>query len=121
MVVSAADSKSEDIASQLENKNFRILSADGEKLAADALVGTGCRIQLLDANGCEVSEYSIIVKADTDGNGKITAADARHALRTAAQLETLEGAYSYAGDMTGDGKITASDARKIIRISAGLE
>ena len=121
MVVSAADSGCEDISAQLENKNFVILSADGEKLAADALVGTGCRIQLLDANGCEVSEYSIIVKADTDGNGKITAADARHALRTAAQLETLEGAYSYAGDMTGDGKITASDARKIIRISAGLE
>ena len=58
---------------------------------------------------------------DVNGDGKITAADARLALRIAAQLENPTPEQFYAADLTGDGKITASDARKILRISAGLD
>lgn len=61
------------------------------------------------------------VQFDTDGNGKITAADARLALRASASLETLSFFAKSAADIDVNGKITAADARQILRKAAGLE
>ncbi|MDR1629591.1 MAG: N-acetylmuramoyl-L-alanine amidase [Oscillospiraceae bacterium] len=58
---------------------------------------------------------------DVDGDGKITAADARTALRASAGLEALSEEQKKAADMNGDNVITAADARDILRKSAGLE
>ena len=59
---------------------------------------------------------------DVDLNGKITAADARLALRIAAKLEpTATAEMLYAAEVTGDGKIEAKDARRILRVSAKLD
>ncbi len=58
---------------------------------------------------------------DVNGDGKVTAADARMALRGAAQLSGLTGRYFFAADVNKDGRITASDARKILRRAAKLE
>ena len=58
---------------------------------------------------------------DVDGNGKITAADARLALRISAKLEKATELQTTVADMDKNGKITAADARKILRISAKLE
>lgn len=58
---------------------------------------------------------------DVNGDGKITASDARAALRISASLMTPDESERLAADVTGDGKITASDARKILRVSAGLD
>ncbi|MCD7827621.1 MAG: dockerin type I domain-containing protein [Clostridiales bacterium] len=59
--------------------------------------------------------------SDVDGNGKITAADARLTLRAAAQLDTLEGVYAIAADFDADSTIKPSDARMILRVAAKLE
>lgn len=58
---------------------------------------------------------------DLDGNGKITAADARVALRISAKLEKTTEAQKLIADVNNDGKITAADARKILRVAAKLE
>ena len=60
---------------------------------------------------------------DVNGDGEITASDARIALRISAGLETLESANAVLDviDINKDGEITASDARTILRKSAGLE
>ena len=58
---------------------------------------------------------------DIDGNGKITAADARLALRISAKLETGTETQLLAADTDKNGRITASDARKILRVAANLE
>ena len=62
-------------------------------------------------------------KGDTDGDGKITSADARLALRASVSLEQYEqGSAQYlAADADSDGKITSADARLILRASVGLE
>ena len=60
-------------------------------------------------------------KGDVDGNGTITAADARKALRCSAGLEKLTEKQTQAADMNGDEKITASDARTILRKASKLE
>ena len=60
-------------------------------------------------------------KGDVDGDGKVTASDARTALRAAAGLEKLNSEEAAAADMNSDGKVTASDARAILRKSARLD
>ena len=60
-------------------------------------------------------------RGDADGDGRVTARDARLALRASARLETLEPAAFACVDLNGDGKITAAEARKILRYSAKLE
>jgi len=56
---------------------------------------------------------------DVNSDGKITAVDARIALRISAKLE--RSLNSSAADADGNGYITASDARTILRASAKLE
>ena len=60
---------------------------------------------------------------DVDGDGKISSADARLALRRSVKLEDYpEGSAQYlACDADGDGKVTSADARLILRASVGLE
>ena len=58
---------------------------------------------------------------DINFDGRVTASDARLALRAAAKLDTLQGNALLAADVDFDGKTSASDARKILRVAAGLE
>jgi len=62
-----------------------------------------------------------ILKGDVNGDGKVTASDARLALRISARLESADSRMISAGDINGDGKITAAEARRILRFSAKLE
>ena len=69
------------------------------------------------------SEYKELErkKGDVNGDGKITAEDAREALRGAAKIENLNEAEKRAADMNSDGNVTAQDAREILRKAAKLE
>lgn len=58
---------------------------------------------------------------DLDGNGKVSADDARLALRFSAKLETPTALQENLADTDGNGKVTADDARKILRVCAKLE
>lgn len=58
---------------------------------------------------------------DVNGDGKITAADARLALRASVGLEDLDTVQINSSDIDGNGTITAADARLILRASVGLE
>lgn len=57
---------------------------------------------------------------DVDLDGKITAADARTALRVAAELDSISGMALRNADADMDGKISALDARLILRAAANL-
>ena len=57
---------------------------------------------------------------DVDADGKITASDARIALRYSVGLEILTPDGVFRTDVDSDGIITSSDARTILRISVGL-
>lgn len=63
----------------------------------------------------------VIGMGDVDGDGRVTAADARLILRAAAQLVTLTMEQAANADVDKDGKITAADARIVLRVSAELE
>ena len=59
---------------------------------------------------------------DVDGDGSVTASDARLALRVSVGLETYGSADSVyqAADVDRDGTVTAADARIILRLAVGL-
>lgn len=59
-------------------------------------------------------------EGDANADGKITAADARIALRCSAKLMDATAHINKIADINADGFITASDARAILRISASL-
>lgn len=61
-----------------------------------------------------------ILLGDVDLSGKISAADARLALRISAKLDTPDEKSKTAADVNLDGTVTAADARLILRYSARL-
>lgn len=93
-----------------------IMNSEGKKLTADDVFVTGTVITFSD------KIYYVTVLGDVNSDGKVTAADARLALRASVGLETIkEDDEKYkAADINGKG-ISASDARLILRMSVGLE
>ncbi len=64
--------------------------------------------------------YRVIVTVDTDGDGKLSAADARGVLRIALALDELRAPLASV-DVDCDGKVTAADARGVLRYAVGLD
>lgn len=71
----------------------------------------------------EVSELGAddFSRGDVDGDGKVSAADARYALRCAAKLESLDDYQFAAADIDQNGEVRASDARMILRVCAKID
>ncbi len=78
-------------------------------------------IAVLTAMCLLVITASAAAIGDVDGNGRVTAADARFALRIAAKLNDATQEQMTAADTNADGMVTAIDARKILRVAAALE
>lgn len=57
---------------------------------------------------------------DVDGNGKVTASDARMILRHSAKLENLSDSVIPVADADGNGKVSATDARLVLRFASKL-
>ena len=110
-----------EVKSHIGNEYFAILSSDAQALNDSDYAGTQMLIQVLDKNSQVLSEYSVIVLYDIDGNGLIQADDARLALRTAVSLESLNSIERTAADVDADNSVTADDARRILRKAVGLD
>ena len=66
------------------------------------------------------TDYTIVLLMDCTGDGRITSADARIALRYTVQLQQLTDMEQLAADADQSGRITTSDARRILRYRLGL-
>ena len=109
------------LAAACPDNSIKLLDSSGNPPDADALIGTGCRVQTLNQNGAVLAVYDVIVPMDNNGNGTVNSTDARRALRAAARLTDLPELYRKACDLDGNGKIGAADARLILRVAARLE
>lgn len=67
------------------------------------------------------STTTTYLMGDVNLDGKITAADARLALRCAARLEKLSDVQLILADVNNDGIILSNDARLILRVAARLD
>ena len=61
-----------------------------------------------------------VKKGDLNRDGKVTAMDARTALKKAAGTESTTSDDLKIADFNNNGRITAYDARQILKIAAGL-
>ena len=68
-----------------------------------------------------VVEDKTYCKGDVNGDGLVTAADARLTLRNSAGIQELFDKALTAADFNGDSTVTAADARLILRYSAKLD
>ena len=96
--------------------DFIAMFTDGIKIVNDkkGLVYNGMKFTHGD------DEYTVIVKGDTEADGKITAADARKILRISARLESPDDLTRTAADIDSNDKITAAEARAVLRFAARL-
>ena len=97
-----------------------VIGTDGKTVSADKKLGTGMRIAILE-DGKIVSEKTVIIQGDIDGDGNISAADARLALRVAVKLDVPTEVQSFAGLVDGALAISSAEARIILRAAVGLE
>lgn len=114
------------MAANKEDLNVLLISPDGKEVTPDTLELTKYTIGNIGfAAKCyfTVKEDGGVMLGDVDKDTKITASDARLALRRAVDLETYpEGSYEFiACDVDKDGKVTANDARSILRAAVDLE
>lgn len=98
---------------------FSAVTIDGNKLIFKAYTVTDGYITEIDSFGIEKAPNTVKV-GDTNLDGRITAADAREALRAAAGLERIVGMSRCAADVNGDGFVSANDARLILRAAADI-
>ena len=108
-----------EILSKYSAPEIRVSDFFGEVLADNTNVGTGTVVQALFM-GYVYDQRTIVYMEDVNCDGKVTAADARLALRHSARMENLDGVRFIAADVNKDNKVTAADARLILRKPAGL-
>lgn len=89
---------------------------NGNPADENALLASG--MTLVKPDG---SKRTVVVKGDNNGDGAITASDARFALRTAVGLEKPNDWQKKASHVAGKTTITAADARLILRAAVNLE
>ncbi len=92
-----------------------------DKLPPTGLIWDTWESYLEDMNENTLYALTTQRKGDVDGDGKITASDARLCLRASVALEVLTEAQNVAADVNNSFDITSADARNILRTSVGLE
>ncbi|MBQ3087220.1 MAG: hypothetical protein IJC45_07790 [Clostridia bacterium] len=114
-IIGLADTTVATLLEQAE-KGAKLIKADGTDKNQDEKVGTGDKLVLSDN-----TEIVISVLGDINGDGAITTADARLALRKAVGLETFSEAQDRAAKVDGSKEVEVAHARKILRAAVGLE
>lgn len=103
------------------NYTIEVYNKNGEKISGSSLVGTGSTIKILD-NNVMVTEYTLIMYGDTNGDGKINSIDLLVLQRHILEIEKLENEYVKAGNVRKNGKNPSSvDCLLIQRHILGLQ
>ena len=78
-------------------------------------------VSICDSEGKLALALEEITVRDADGDGKITASDARYVLRAAVGLEAADKEKLKRVDYFGTGRISSENARLTLRIAVGLD
>ena len=102
-------------------KNVVLKSSEGIQLADDAIVGTGCVVELTH-DGNVIDTVNVVVKGDTDGTGTIDVLDMEVIQKSILGIgDKLDGAYREAASLSGGDDITVLDMEAIQKDILGIE
>ena len=100
------------------------------EIVSENPVASKITLQMRESSGVKVSSAASfdapaktipLSRGDLDGDGSVTAADARLVLRAAVGLETFDADQTFYADVDYDKAVTAADARLVLRAAVGLE
>ncbi|MBR2414259.1 MAG: Ig-like domain-containing protein [Clostridia bacterium] len=105
---------------------MQVIDKNGNGKSRNDVLATGMTLLVLDeGDGMDANVQfaaSVSVWGDGDGDGEVTAGDARIALRYSVDLEkNLSEEQLFALDSDNNNKIDAGDARFILRVSVNLD
>ena len=89
--------------------SIKIYTSNNKEVTTNQTIVTGMIVKIPEKN----ASYTIGVKGDVNGDGKITPTDLLKLKRSVVKLETLSGIYAKAGDINLSGGITATDVLQL--------
>ncbi len=98
----------------------KVIYESSQQANPSDFIQSSMRIVMTDSNGNITASKGIAVFGDIDGDGKVTATDARTALRASVGLENLSEVQKTAADTDFSKTVAAADARTILRLSVKL-
>ena len=102
-------------------KNVVLKSSEGIQLADDAIIGTGCVVELTH-EGNVIDTVNVVVKGDTDGTGTIDVLDMEVIQKSILGIgDKLDGAYREAASLSGEDGITVLDMEAVQKDILGIE
>lgn len=107
------DTTVESIKEKYSDTAISVKKADGTEVT-DGNIGTGCTITIGDKS------YTVVKLGDTNGDGRITPADATVILRAYVGTATLSDTFQMAIDANKDKTNTPADATIVLRAYVGL-
>lgn len=93
----------------------KIVTAVGVDKSPDAVVASGDRLLVYNAENVLVYDVNILLYGDANGDGKISSSDLTVIVRHVLKKSTITGAGLLAADANHDGKVSSSDLTVIVR------
>ncbi|MBR6763938.1 MAG: cadherin-like beta sandwich domain-containing protein [Clostridia bacterium] len=97
----------------VENGSVAVVNSKNAQKEAGETVGTGDSLVIYDANGGEYARYTVVIRGDVSGDGKITTSDLVKVRNHLLETNLLSGPYSEAADINKDSKLVTGDLVKI--------
>ena len=97
----------------------QIFRADGTRLGAGDLIGTGCLVRVV-ALGTTISDDIVVIIGDVSGDGRINAADLTMISRSVMGIFTLTNYPHQGADINRDNRINAVDLTLVKRNILGI-
>ena len=105
----------------LSENTYKIFKADGKtELRKTDTIATGYVLKVYDANGTVTEEQVLVVKGDTNGDGKASATDSGSILAHRTGEKALENEYLLAADINNDGEVDGRDSTLLIYHRIGM-
>lgn len=109
-----------EVGTTLNDLNNKINALGGSISGADlsSKIGTGMKVKI--SNGSEDKTYTLIIKGDTSGDGKINVLDLVQIQKSILNMSKLNDSQIQGADVSGDGKINVLDLVKIQKDILGM-
>lgn len=94
---------------------IRMVTSTGVEKNPDAIVATGDRVLISNAEAVLNYDIPAVLFGDSNGDGKVSSSDLTIIVRHILKKSTLTGNGLLAGDANHDGKVSSSDLTTIVR------